>query len=190
MKLSLARITGVLILCSAICGCSSWRLHQDQNAKSSSSSELARLNLERPLTPKEAELVLHTAKDSVVYGPSLGDVTLKVVSGILFPPYGIYLLGRGGWEMATGTRAPEVTDILPDKDKQMWDATYDDIVSTPGRVSAALAGKEFKTKDRVESDWATVVEEVKKNRGMCDEKIRTCNQTGYRKSYTASPRGR
>jgi hypothetical protein len=190
MRQFLLRLSGVLILSSAVCGCSSLRSAHDRNSRASSASELARLNLERPLTPREAELVLNAAKESVVYGPSLGDVTLKVVSGILFPPYGIYLLGRGGWEMVTGTRAPEVTDILPDKDKEMWDATYDDIVSAPGRVSAALAGKEFKTKDRVESDWAAVVDEVKKNRGICDEKTRTCNQTGYRKSYTVSPRGR
>lgn len=181
----------IIVLCFlAVCsGCSSSR-SQQQTHHASATAELARLNLEHPLTPAESEKVLRTAKDSVMYGSTLGDVSFKLVSGILVPPYGIYLLGRGAWELVSGTKAPEVTDILPEKDKQMWDATYDDIVSAPGRVSAALAGKEFRTSDRIESDWASLVDEVKKSRGICDKKIGTCNTTGYRKSYTAGMRSR
>lgn len=157
---------------------------QEESSSQAPEVELARLTLTHELTPEESKKILSTAGDSVVYGPGIGDLTLKTASVILFPPYGLYLLGQAVWGLSTGDRAPEITDLLPDEDKKTWDSTYTEIVSGPGRVNAAFAGKEFKTSARMDAEWAAINEEIKRNRGLCEETTGACDSTRNRTSST------
>lgn len=123
--------------------------------------QLARMSIEGKLSPQQSREVLDTVHETSVYGSTIGEVTLKIAGSILFPPYGIYLLSRSVGKVA-GADVPEATAVLPADEKRTWDAWYDDIASGPGRLAAAIAGQEYRTKERIDEDWEQLVDRILK----------------------------
>ena len=107
---------------------------------------LAAQNLE----PQQAKEILADTGENVIYGETVGDLSMRVVGGVLFPPYGLYLLANTLLEVG-GQQGVYVTDALPDEEREQWSQTYGGVAGVPGRISAAIAGKEFRDKEYIQN---------------------------------------
>ncbi len=102
--------------------------------------------VEKPLPPEKAKELLSETGSNWLYGQGVGETALTAGAIFAFPPYAIYVVGNGVLSLA-GYKQIRVTNALPDEEKAAWNDTYDTITSGPGKVSAAIAGKEFRTKE-------------------------------------------
>jgi len=100
----------------------------------------------KKLTPDEAKEVLGEVGENWFYGHGFGKTLLNVGAFIIFPPYGLYVLGNGLLS-AAGYEGYYVSDALPEKEREQYDKVYDNVTSVPGRVSSVLSGEEFRTPD-------------------------------------------
>ena len=148
----------VLISLSLI-GCS---LPKKQVKPNNVSLRMAKEVLEKPLPPEQAEEILEVAGGNYIYGQGVGRTALNVGATVLFPPYGIYLLGNALLDYK-GYQTYYVTDILREKGKQGWDRVYDTVTSAPGRVLAGLAGEDFRSDDEANRRLDKVVNKHKRN---------------------------
>lgn len=135
-----------------------------------SSSDTPVLTLERvqkiaaePLSPKETGEVVDTALTNFFYGPGLGETALDVTGAMLFPPYAMVLIGQTLVRLA-GYESPRFIEIFPDQQQHAYDVTMDAVYSGPGRLVAAAAGEEYRTRSRVRSRWVETVEKLEANR--------------------------
>lgn len=101
---------------------------------------------QKPMSPEKAQVVLSEMGENWLYGPGLGQTALNVGAMVVFPPYAIYVLGNSVLSVS-GYEPLYVTDLLPDAERSEVNEMYDEVTTAPGRVSAALAGKEFRSKD-------------------------------------------
>jgi hypothetical protein len=110
-------------------------------------SEASGLNLVgKPLPPEEAKEILSELGGNFAYGPGLGDTAVNVGTVVLFPPYAVYLVGNAllsfsGYEPIT------VSSLLPEEDGKNWSDSYDQLVSGPGKMVAAMAGREYRSRE-------------------------------------------
>jgi hypothetical protein len=65
---------------------------------------------------------------------------------VVFPPYIIYLLGNTALSL-TGYEPVTVSSVLPEEQGRAWSDGYDTLVSGPGRMVAAMAGREYRSRD-------------------------------------------
>ena len=106
-----------------------------------------------PLPPEETEKLLAEVGSNWLYGQGLGEAALTMGTIFVFPPYALYVLGNGVLTLS-GYEEIRITDALPDTEKEHWNSAYNTVTSGPGKLTAAVAGKEFRTqeaaKERIE----------------------------------------
>lgn len=105
----------------------------------------------KPLPPEEAKALLGDLAGNWFYGAGVGEAAVSASAIVLFPPYALYLLGNSILSMS-GYEPLYVTNALPEEQKRAFDSAYADITSAPGRLNAAIAGKEFRTPERIGED--------------------------------------
>lgn len=113
----------------------------------------------KPIPPDKAEEVLSEVGSNFAYGPGLGDTALSVGTVVVFPPYALYLLGNAVLSLS-GYEPVTVSSMLPDKEGKEWSNMYDSVVSVPGKMVAAAAGREFRSPDVARARMKTLVESI------------------------------
>ena len=102
--------------------------------------------INKPLPPEKTQELVEDVTGNWFYGQGVGETALAAGTIVAFPPYAIYVVGNGVLSLA-GYKPIHVTDALPDKAKEGWDSVYDGVTSSPGHLTSAVAGKEFREKD-------------------------------------------
>jgi hypothetical protein len=100
-----------------------------------------------PLEPEEAKALLGGVAENWVYGQGMGETALTAGTILLFPPYAALVLGNAVLDLS-GYETIKFSDALPEDRREDWKNIYDSVTSAPGQVSAAIAGKEFRTPER------------------------------------------
>lgn len=100
----------------------------------------------QPMSSEKAKAVLGEVGSNFVYGPGLGDSAVNLGAVIVFPPYILYLLGNTALSLS-GYQPVTISTLLPEEQGKAWSNGYDTVVSGPGRVVAAAAGREYRTRD-------------------------------------------
>ncbi len=131
-------ISTVVWLFFGIGGCSFLKVREEPAPESAL--------LTTPLTPEESQEVLSQVGDSWLYGQGFGTMILTIGTSIFFPPYALYVAGNAALSLS-GYEPFEVTRALPEEAKVGWDLAYTELTSVPGRVTAAVSGNEFITRE-------------------------------------------
>lgn len=76
------------------------------------------------------------------YGQGVGDTIINVGGIVIFPPYAVVVVGNAVATLA-GYQPVGISDALPEEAGKQWKEAYSSVASTPGRVNAALAGKDY-----------------------------------------------
>lgn len=114
----------------------------------------------KEIPPKEAKKVLREVGQNFAYGPGLGDTVLNVGAVVIFPPYAIYLIGNAALFLS-GYEPITVSSVLPEEDGRVWSESYDRVVSGPGKVAAAMAGHEYRSRQVADERMQTVLKNIK-----------------------------
>jgi hypothetical protein len=109
-------------------------------------TKLAQAAIQNPLPPDKANEMLHEVGENWMYGNGVGETAIAVGSIVAFPPSLIYWLGNAALSVA-GYETIGVSRVLPDEEKAQWNGFYDGVSGVPGKVTAAVAGREFITRD-------------------------------------------
>lgn len=141
-------VRGILggVVCAFLLGCS-------VELKSSAPPEVAPAAppaFEASVSAKEIQQNPNYVMENWFYGEGLGEAVLNIAGVVLFPPYGLYVLGNG-IAQALGYEPFSVGNALPEDVGSAYKAGYDEVAGAPGRVTAALGGKEFRSKEVIES---------------------------------------
>ncbi len=96
---------------------------------------------ESPPSPEEVSERLSNAAEGWFYGPGLGTAMLNVGIVVLFPPYILYLVGNAGLSLA-GYEPLYPSDTLPGGAREEVLDAYNSVVSVPGDITSAIAGRE------------------------------------------------
>jgi len=99
------------------------------------------------MEPEERNEALKKAGRQFAYGHGMGQTAANVGGVIIFPPYGILLLGNAVASFA-GYEPLEVSELLPGKLCRSYNKFYDNVVSVPGRITAGIAGEDFIERER------------------------------------------
>ena len=109
--------------------------------------------VENPIPPEKAEGLLGEVGENWLYGVGLGDTAITVGTICAFPPYALWVVGNAALSVS-GYEPLRFSDALPEKERDTWKEAYASVASGPGRLSAAIAGREFRSegvaKDRLE----------------------------------------
>lgn len=100
----------------------------------------------KPMSSEQAKAVLGEVGSNFAYGPGIGDATVNLGAVIVFPPYILYLLGNTALSL-TGYEPVTVSSLLPEEEGKSWSNGYDTVVSGPGRLVAAAAGREYRSRE-------------------------------------------
>lgn len=100
----------------------------------------------KPMSNDQAKAVLGEVGSNFAYGPGLGDAAVNLGAVIVFPPYILYLLGNTALSLS-GYEPVTVSSLLPEEQGKAWSNGYDTVVSGPGRVVAASAGREYRSRE-------------------------------------------
>jgi len=100
------------------------------------------------LSPKEAQAAMDDVTEGFIYGDGLGTAMLNTGAIVLFPPYGLFVLGNFALS-SSGYEPIGVSNFLEGEEKEKWASSYSAVISTPGRVVAAASGDEYRTQERV-----------------------------------------
>lgn len=111
------------------------------------------------MPPEEAKELLGDLAGNWFYGRGIGETALSAGAIVVFPPYALYLLGNSVLSMS-GYEPIYITDALPDDERRAFDSAYADLTSAPGKLNAAIAGKEFRTVERVDQSLKKYTNEV------------------------------
>lgn len=132
---------GVVSLCLSSCTPAA------PNKEAGSPTDLAQAAVARPLPPEKAKEMLHSAGENWLYGNGLGETAIAVGSIVAFPLSAIYWVGNAALSVA-GYETVGVSRVLPEEQKAQWNGFYDNVSGAPGRVTAAVAGHEFITREQ------------------------------------------
>lgn len=113
----------------------------------------------KPMPPEKAKEVLSEIGKNFAYGPGLGNAAVNVGAVVVFPPYAIYLLGNAALSLS-GYEPLTVSSVLPPDDGKAWSDTYDTIVSGPGKIVAAMAGREYRSREVGEAKMQTILKSI------------------------------
>lgn len=100
----------------------------------------------KPLSPEESEELLGEVGKNFVYGEGVGCSMLSIGTIALFPPYAALLLGNAALSL-NGYEELWPSDLLPEQDRAEWKSAYSGLCSVPGRISADLAGEDFRSEE-------------------------------------------
>jgi hypothetical protein len=114
--------------------------------KKASEDQLSQVVKSKPLKPEESKEMLKEVGQNWLYGQGVGETALTVGTIVIFPPYALWVLGNAALSVS-GYESIKFSDALPPEEKAAWVDTYDSMASGPGRLTAAIAGKEFRTQD-------------------------------------------
>jgi hypothetical protein len=146
------------LLCAVLLfqvGCS--LLREQQQEPDDDLTRLARQSLEgKPLSPEKTEELVSTAGESWLYGQGVGESAVTVGAIVAFPPYALWVLGNAALSLS-GYEPIQVSDALPERERDAYRSVYDQITSAPGHATAAIAGTEFRTKERIRKDYERVL---------------------------------
>lgn len=164
--MSFTVVRGILfrIVCAFLLGCS-------VDFKSSTAGEARPrepLTAEQHVSAKENPTDPNEVMEDWFFGQGLGEAVLNVAGVVLFPPYGLYVLGNGVAQ-AFGYEPLSIGDALPQDVGSAYKAGYDEVSEAPGRVTAALGGREFRSKEAIES----------RNRSAGDARGTTDQESGH-----------
>ncbi|MBN8549053.1 MAG: hypothetical protein J0M12_07040 [Deltaproteobacteria bacterium] len=118
-----------------------------KEASEPSPTDLAKQAVANPLPPEKAQEMLHEAGENWLYGNGLGETAFAVGTIVVFPLAAIYWVGNAALS-ATGHDTVGVHTVLPEESRAQWNGFYDQVSGAPGRVSAAVAGREFITREQ------------------------------------------
>ncbi|MCB0318955.1 MAG: hypothetical protein KDD56_09375 [Bdellovibrionales bacterium] len=164
---ALTAITLVIAITISLSACTA----QEKQAKPNDVTiQAAKEFSSRPLKPEEAEEVLEVTGENYIYGQGVGRTVANVGATVLFPPYGIYLLGNALLDYG-GYETYYVTDMLPDEGKDGWNDVYGSITSTPGRIVAGFAGENYRDDEEANNRLKKVLDKYKKNEQAKDNRI-------------------
>lgn len=138
---------GIVLRCLLTC-CFIWGTGCSLPEKKKEDDSVANLVIARrqPLTAQESEEVLGVVAENWLYGPGLGRSALNIGTVVLFPPYAVYVLGNALLDVS-GFQPMYITDLLPEDERQDYNRVFDSVTGAPGRLTAAMAGKEFRSPD-------------------------------------------
>lgn len=111
-----------------------------------SPTQLAQAAVAKPLPPEEAREMLGDAGENWLYGNGLGETAFAVGTIVVFPLSAIYWVGNAALSMS-GYETIGVGRVLPEEERAQWNGFYDQVSGAPGRVTAAVAGREFITRE-------------------------------------------
>lgn len=113
----------------------------------------------KPMTSEQAKEALSEVGGNFAYGPGLGDAAVQVGTVVVFPPYALYLLGNAVLSVS-GYEPVTVASLLPEESGKEWSKTYDSAVSGPGKVVAAMAGHEYRSREVGDEKMRTLLERI------------------------------
>ena len=115
----------------------------------------------KPLSPEETKEMLSDVGGNWFYGQGLGGTAVAAGATIAFPPYALVLLGNAALSVS-GYEPIGVSTVLPEKGKESWTSFYDGVTSTPGRVTAAVAGEDFRDEAAIKERMKHYTERYRK----------------------------
>jgi hypothetical protein len=126
----------------------------------------------KPIPPEEAGWVLNELGNNFAYGPGIGETALNIGTSVLFPPYALVLVGNAVLSLS-GYEPVGVSSFLPEDAGDAWSGGYDEVVSAPGRVVAAVAGKEFRSRKVAREKLRHVLDLIEKEQAQADTNTAT-----------------
>jgi hypothetical protein len=118
-------------------------------------------SVKQPLTGEQSMEVLGTAASGWWHGQGLGETILQAGTVVAFPPYALMVLGNGALNMA-GYESIGVSSFLDDESRKVWLDGFGNVTSGPGRLTASLAGKEYKTEEVLLEDYKAILQKTQK----------------------------
>jgi len=110
----------------------------------------------KQLSPEQSEEVLGQIGSNWLYGQGLGETAMNVGGVFLFPPYAVYLIGNAALSLS-GYEPLSVADALPEEEGEAYREVFDSVAAGPGRFAAAVAGKEYRTKEVIKEDYKRIL---------------------------------
>lgn len=115
--------------------------------------------IQKPLPPEKTQELLAKTGENWLFGQGFGETLLTAGTIFAFPPYAIYVVGNGALSLA-GYERIAIVDALPEESKESVNSVYDAITEAPGRVSATIAGEEFRTNEKAQADIKRFLDEA------------------------------
>lgn len=115
--------------------------------------------IQKPLPPEKTQALLEKTGENWLFGQGIGETLLTAGTIFAFPPYAIYVVGNGALTLA-GYERIAIVDALPENSKESVNSVYDAITEAPGRVSATIAGEEFRTNEKAKADIKQFLDEA------------------------------
>jgi hypothetical protein len=122
----------------------SFKKNASENVESTDPADISKTIANKKLTDEQAKGVLSEIGSYMVYGDGLGKTALNAGAIYLFPPYGLYVLGNAVLSF-TGHEPLSASKLIPEDQRGKAEKLYNNLTSAPGRVTAAIAGKEYRT---------------------------------------------
>ena len=129
----------------------------------------------KEIPPEQAQEILGEVGDSFVYGPSLGETITNVGVAILFPPYALYLVGNAILSVS-GYEPVTVSSLLPEEEGKKWGDTVDTVMSGPGRMVAAMAGREARSREVTEEKMRQILTQLPNEKVVAREGVMTADE--------------
>jgi len=139
-------VAACLVMAVALTGCTG--LQKKRKDQHDPMEQISRELTQKPMPPEQAKELLGEMGENWLYGQGVGQTVLNAGAIYIFPPYGLYVLGNSLLSF-TGYEPLYVSNLLPDEEKKQFNFFYDNLTSAPGRVNAAIAGKEYRSQDVV-----------------------------------------
>lgn len=126
--------------------------------------------MKRPLTPNETNELAGEVGGNWLYGQGFGEAVTAVGGVVLFPPYAIYLLGNGIISLS-GYEPLYVTNLLPEEPRDGYNQFYDTVTSGPGRLSAGIAGEEYRNQEIIKERYKKILAKNDEKAGNQEAKM-------------------
>ncbi len=128
----------VLLPVAFVCGCV-------PVSKKEASPDVSEI-VAKPLSPEKSQEMLETVGENWLYGEGFGSTAITAGAIVVFPPYALWVLGNAALSLS-GYEQIKLSDALPKESGDAWDGAYTTVASGPGRLAAAIAGREYRSTD-------------------------------------------
>ena len=116
------------------------------------------VNITKPLPPEKAKEVAGAVANNWFYGEGLGSTAITAGTCIIFPPYLAVVVGNAALSIS-GYEPISVSNMLTEEQGKDWSDAYETVASGPGRLTSAVAGKEYRTKEVIKTDYQKLLAE-------------------------------